>query len=147
MSLSEEIERLSQLHADGQITDEEFTRAKAKLIGGRKSTGVNQWCAYIHFGQLAGYVVPFAGFILPIALWQMKKDESPMIDRHGKSVANWLISGMLYGLICGILTLVVIGVAGLMVLGFAGVAFAILGGLKANEGELWKYPLTIEFLK
>ena len=70
-----------------------------------------------------------------------------MIDRHGKSVANWLISGMLYGLICGILTLVVIGVAGLMVLGFAGVAFAILGGLKANEGELWKYPLTIEFLK
>jgi len=28
-----------------------------------------------------------------------------------------------------------------------GIVFPIIGGMKANNGELWEYPLTIKFLK
>lgn len=31
----------------------------------------------------------------------------------------------------------------LMALGLATIIFAIIGGIKANEGELWEYPGTI----
>jgi len=32
-------------------------------------------------------------------------------------------------------------------LGVIGVVFPIIGGIKANNGQLWKYPLSIPFLK
>ena len=28
-----------------------------------------------------------------------------------------------------------------------GIVFPIIAGVKANNGELWEYPLTIKFLK
>jgi uncharacterized Tic20 family protein len=28
-----------------------------------------------------------------------------------------------------------------------GVVFPIIAGVKASNGEVWKYPLTIEFIK
>lgn len=36
MSLSHEIERLARLHQDGQLSDEEFSRAKARLLDGQR---------------------------------------------------------------------------------------------------------------
>jgi len=31
----------------------------------------NQWAMFIHFSILAGWVVPLAGLIVPILLWQI----------------------------------------------------------------------------
>ncbi|MEM7708342.1 MAG: DUF4870 domain-containing protein [Pseudomonadota bacterium] len=107
----------------------------------------NQWGMFIHFGILAGFVVPFAGLVVPIVLWQMKKDELPRVDAHGKVVVNWMLSSLIYGLVCGVLTLILIGALGFLALGIATVIFAIVGGIKANDGEIWEYPASIRFLK
>ncbi|MDJ0656295.1 MAG: DUF4870 domain-containing protein [Xanthomonadales bacterium] len=111
------------------------------------SREANQWAMFIHFSVLAGFIVPFAGLILPIVLWQLKKDEFPVIDDHGKVVVNWIISALIYSVVCFILTFVIIGIFGFMALGLATVLFAIIGGIKANNGELWEYPLTIKIIK
>jgi hypothetical protein len=34
-----------------------------------------------------------------------------------------------------------------MVLGILAVVFPIIGGIKANNGELWHYPMTINIIK
>ncbi len=107
----------------------------------------NQWAMFIHFSILAGFIIPFAGLILPIVLWQMKKEEYPIVDVHGKIVVNWLISSFLYGIVCAILTLLVIGIFGLFALAIATVVFAIIGGIKANDGEVWEYPLSLKLIK
>ncbi len=107
----------------------------------------NQWGMFIHFGLLAGFVVPFAGLVVPIVLWQMKKDELPRVDAHGKVVVNWILSSLIYGLVCGVLTLILIGALGFLALGLASIIFAIVGGIKANDGEVWEYPASIRFLK
>ncbi len=107
----------------------------------------NQWAMFIHFSIFAGFVIPFAGLVLPIVLWQLKKDEFPSVDAHGKVVVNWLISAVIYFLVSLVLTLVFIGVFGFMAIGLATLIFAIVGGIKANNGELWEYPLSIKFLK
>jgi hypothetical protein len=106
-----------------------------------------QWAMLLHFSLLAGFVVPFAGLIVPIIIWQLKKTEFPEIDAHGKVVVNWMISLIIYGAVCFLLSFILIGIPLLIVLGALAVIFPIIGGIKANNGELWKYPLSIPFLK
>lgn len=106
-----------------------------------------QWAMFLHLSQLAGYIIPLVGLIAPIVIWQMKKDEYPILDEHGKAVVNWIISELIYGAICFALIFIVIGFPMLMILGILAVVFPIIGGIKANNGELWHYPMTITILK
>jgi uncharacterized Tic20 family protein len=103
----------------------------------------NQWAMFIHFSILAGWVVPIAGLVVPIILWQMKKDDLPGIVPHAHIVLNWIVTSLVYGAICLVLMLVLIGFLGFIALGLVTVIYAIIGGLKANEGEVWEYPGTI----
>jgi uncharacterized Tic20 family protein len=106
-----------------------------------------QWAMFLHLSQLAGYIIPLVGLIAPIIIWQTKKEEYPILDEHGKAVVNWIISELIYGAICSVLLFVVIGFPMLMILGILAVVFPIIGGLKANNGELWHYPMTINIIK
>jgi uncharacterized Tic20 family protein len=102
---------------------------------------------FLHLSQLLNFLIPLAGIIAPIVLWQMKKDEIRGLDAHGKMVVNWMISCLIYAAVSGILSIVLIGFLGFIALGIMGLVFPIIGGIKANNGELWEYPLTIKFLK
>jgi uncharacterized Tic20 family protein len=62
-------------------------------------------------------------------------------------VVNWLISSLVYCAVSFVLTFVLIGILGFIAIGLMGIIFPIIGGIKANNGELWEYPLTIKFLK
>lgn len=103
------------------------------------------WAMALHLSVFAGYAIPFAGLVAPIIIWQVKKNEIPEIDVHGRIVANWILSSVIYLIGCIILSLVGIGV----LLGFAlfavGIIFPIIGAVKASSGEAWKYPLSIQF--
>ncbi|MEO8073360.1 MAG: DUF4870 domain-containing protein [Acidobacteriota bacterium] len=108
----------------------------------QKQTGM-----FLHLSQLINLIIPLGGIVAPILIWQLKKDEIPALDAHGKMVANWLISALIYGAISFVLTFVLIGILGFIALGIMGIVFPIIGGIKANKGELFEYPLTIKFLK
>ena len=102
---------------------------------------------FLHLSQLLNIVLPPAGIVVPIILWQIKKDEMPALDAHGKMVVNWLISSLIYFVVSLVLTIVLIGILGLITLAIMSIVFPIIGGIKANNGEFWEYPLTIKFLK
>jgi len=106
-----------------------------------------QWAMLLHLSLFSGYIVPGAGFAVPVLIWQLKKAEYPELEPHGINVVNWLISCVIYIVVCVILTFVVIGVPLLFLLGILGIVFPIIGAIKANSGEVWKYPLTISILK
>ena len=106
-----------------------------------------QWAMFLHFSQFCGFIVPILGLLVPIVIWQMKRVDLPSIDAHGKVVVNWLISVVIYGAICFVLVFVAIGIPLLYVLGLLGIIFPLVGGIKANQGEVWKYPLSFRFLK
>ena len=103
------------------------------------------WAMLLHLSVFAGYAVPIAGLVAPIVIWQVKKTDLPEIDLHGRNVVNWIISMMLYVVVSGLLVFLLIGIPLLIVLGIVGVAFPIIGAIKANDGEVWSYPLSIEF--
>jgi len=102
---------------------------------------------FLHLSQLINIIIPLGGVIVPIVIWQMKKDQMPAIDAHGKMVVNWLISSLIYWIVSGILALVLIGFIGMLALVILGIVFPIIGAIKANNGEFWEYPLTIKLIK
>jgi len=111
------------------------------------SKEARQWAMFLHFSLLAGFVIPFAGLIAPIVIWQVKKEEFPEITAHAYVIFNWLLSALIYGVVSLILVIVLIGIVGLWAIGLMTVVYAIIGGIKANDGELWVYPLSIQFFK
>ena len=106
-----------------------------------------QWAMFLHLSNLAGFIVPLAGWVLPIIIWQLKKEEMPGLDAHGKVVTNWILSEFIYATVSAILIIVLIGLPLLIALAVIGVIFPVIGGIKANNGEVWQYPLSIKFLK
>ena len=105
-----------------------------------------QWGMFLHMSLLLGFLIPVLGLVVPILIWQLKRDEFPGIDPHGKNVMNWIISFVIYGVGSAILCMVIIGIPMLMALGVCGIIFPIIGGIKANDSEVWEYPLAIKFL-
>jgi uncharacterized Tic20 family protein len=91
--------------------------------------------------------LPVVGWLAPVLIWQLKKDELPGLDAHGRVVVNWLISEIIYAVVCGLLCFVCVGIPLLVVLGIIGIVFPIIGGVKAQNGEAWSYPGSIRFLR
>ena len=161
MSVADEIEKLNQLRLSGAITDEEYQTAKSRLLGQGGPAGEapkpypappatamdeNSWSLMLHLSQLCGFLIPFAGLIVPIVLWQIKKDESAVVDRHGRIIANWMITAFIAGIVLFCLSFVLIGIPLLIILGLLCVVFPIIGGIKASNGEFWAYPMSYRFL-
>jgi uncharacterized Tic20 family protein len=118
------------------------SRARSSMAGWLSE---NEWAMMLHLSQFAGYVAPLLGFIVPILIWQILKDELPSLDRHGRVVMNWMVSSLLYAIVCVILTFALVGVPLLLILAVLAIVFPIIAALKANGGELWPYPLSIHF--
>ena len=108
---------------------------------------VRLWGMIMHLSQLANYLLPVAGIVAPIVLWQVKKTELPELDAHGKMIVNWLLSFMIYFFVSFLLVFIFIGFLFLAALFVLSIVFPIIGGIKANNGELWKYPLSITFFR
>lgn len=155
MDIPDQLQKLQDLREAGALSDDEFARAKTAILAGSapvarppasKEQQTRQWALLLHLSLLAGFLIPFAGLVVPILIWQLKKDDLPGIDPHGKVVANWIISEIIYAVACGVLALLVIGIPLLVALFAIGIVFPIIGGIKANDGIVWKYPLSIPFL-
>ena len=108
---------------------------------------LSSYCMLMHLSQFAGIIVPFGGIALPIIMWATNKDKSSIIDQHGKNILNWMISFYIYVSISAILILLIVGIFALIALGVIAVIFAIIGAVKANNKEIFNYPLSITFIK
>ena len=101
----------------------------------------------IHLGQFLGYAAPVLGWVVPLAIWLAKREEMPALDPHGKAVANWMLSELIYATVFIILAFFLVGIPLLFVLGILSVVFPVVGAVKASSGEVWKYPLSIPFFR
>ncbi len=105
------------------------------------------YCMLMHLSQLANFVIPLIGLALPIVMWVTNKDEFNTVDQHGKVIMNWILSCLIYYAVCTVLALALVGIVGFFVVALINFIFILIGAIKANNGELWKYPLSISFLK
>lgn len=101
-----------------------------------------------HLTPLAGFVLPALGTLLgPILWWALMKDKSPAVRDHGPEVINFAISLSIYTLACIPLIFLLIGIPLLIILTVGMIVMAIIGAVKAANGEYFRYPLILRFLK
>ncbi len=107
-----------------------------------------QMLMIMHLSQLLVLVSGIGGIVVPIILWQLKKDEIQDMDAQGKEVVNFQISLFIYYIIAGILCIVLIGFILIPIIILLNIIFPIIYGLKAKDGvKDIKYPMTIRFIK
>ncbi len=105
------------------------------------------WGMLCHLSAFAVFLFPALGNVIgPLIVWLIKKDESPFVDDQGKESLNFQISFTIYCLVASILIFVVIGIILLIALGIAFLVLVIIASIKANEGEEFRYPLTIRLI-
>ena len=106
-----------------------------------------QLLVFTHLSQLLDFVTGIGGFIVPLLLWLVKKDEVFDMDRHGKAILNFRISMFLYLLICiPFVLLFGLGLLGFIVVGLFYIIFPIINAVRASNNQQPNYPLIIKFL-
>lgn len=104
-----------------------------------------------HLSTLVAMVVSagWLSFVGPLILWALHKDKSSFVRASAAGAFNfnlsmWALS--IIGWICVItLILLPIGLILLLVSAVGQIVFHIIGAMRANRGELYRYPM--QFLK
>ncbi|AEA72054.1 MULTISPECIES: DUF4870 domain-containing protein [Pseudomonas] len=111
------------------------------------SKEARQWAMFCHLSALLGIWIPFGTLIGPLVLWQLKRESDPFIDAQGKEALNFQITVAIASAISLLLMVVVIGffLFGLVAIG--ALVLTIIGGVKANEGQPYRYPFTWRLVK
>ena len=142
-----------------------------------KQNNQNTNAFLIHISAFAGFLFPFGHIITPLIAWQTLKERSPFLDKHGKEAVNFNLSYTLYSFILTLTfipfamgtffrnfnnfdnfyidfdfnTNIILGFIGFGtitgIIYLAGIALVIIASLKAKDGESYKYPFTIKFIK
>ena len=106
------------------------------------------WAMFCHLGGLGGFIIPVVGSIIgPLIFWSIKRAEYPFVDDQGKEALNFQITVAIAGVVCFLLIFVVIGFFLLPVVGLLALIFTVIGAIKANSGEYYRYPLSIRLIK
>ncbi|MDT0632121.1 DUF4870 domain-containing protein [Rubrivirga sp. S365] len=106
------------------------------------------WAMVAHLSAFATFVLPSFGQIVgPLVVWLVKRDSSAFVADQAKEALNFQITITLAFVAAGILAFVLIGIPMLVVLGLAWLVLTVVGGVRANEGVRYRYPLTVRFVK
>lgn len=105
------------------------------------------WGMLAHVLALSGYVgVPLGNLLAPLVIWLVKKDQSQFVADQAKESLNFQISLTIYAIVSGLSILVLIGIVLLPLVLLAGAILTIVAAVKANNGEFYRYPLTIRLI-
>jgi hypothetical protein len=101
--------------------------------------------------MLAHLLVIFTGFIGPLIIWLVKKDQSPFVNQQGKEALNWAITiviGAVGSIIIGIIPFV--GILACVIYPaviVCNIVFGILSTITVNKGQPYRYPVCIRIIK
>ncbi len=125
----------------------------------------NNTAFLLHLSAFFGYMVPFGAIVGPLVIWEINKGKSDFVDANGKEAINFNLSYLLYTFLLG-LSIVpfairmilsefqhfdlfgiisLASIIGLLVI--AKFVLIIFAAVKANQGEVYHYPLTIKFIR
>lgn len=112
---------------------------------------LRQWKVILHLSSFAGMVIPLGNVLAPLILWLVKKPEMPALEQTGKDVLNYQISWSIWIIIAAVIG---IGASCLIVplvlpfgFGIAWIILTVIGAVKASNGEIYTFPLTLKFIQ
>jgi len=87
-----------------------------------------------------------ASFLGPILFLILADDDDELVKRNAKNSLNFQILIFIAFVVSGALTIVLIGLLMLPIVALIDLILVLMATLKANDGEVYKYPYTPEIL-
>jgi len=107
----------------------------------------NQLLLITHLSQLLNYITGFGGLIVPLIIWVTQKDKVESMDIHGKAILNFQLSIIVYSILSIPLILVFgLGFITLILIAILAFVMPIINAIKASNGVLPSYPLSLNFV-
>jgi hypothetical protein len=125
-----------------QLDEPVVTAAGHELTSDEK-----QWAMLCHLSALLALVIG-VGIVGPLVCWLAKKDTSRFVDAHGKESVNFQLNMLIYVLISIPIGIATCGFGFILTaaLGVYGIVMPIIAGMKANSGEMYRYPYTFRLI-
>lgn len=144
----------------GEVPPPSPATSASRTYGG-VSSGDRNMAMLCHLISFVGIVIPFGNILGPLVVWLIQREKSPFVDEHGKESINFQLSlivysfvGVLLLVVSAILVIVFIGIFMLVIVGLIVLALfvfslivVIVASVRASNGEMYRYPLSIRFLK
>jgi uncharacterized Tic20 family protein len=114
--------------------------------GAAPSSSERSYAVVIH---LSTFFAPLLG---PLVLWLLQKDESRFADHHGREALNFHITQLLIGFVLTLFCVCTLGIGIVVTLPLAfalavlDLVATIFAAIRAHEGVLWRYPLTLRLI-
>lgn len=109
------------------------------------------WSMLAHLSSLAGLLFSglgfICGFIGPLVIWLLKKDQSHIVAENAKEALNFNITYTIYSLIAMLLVFLVIGIILIPIVYVVWIVFAIIAAVKSNQGQYYRYPFIFRFIQ
>jgi uncharacterized Tic20 family protein len=99
------------------------------------------------WAMLCHLLAIFTGFLAPLIIWLIKKDEEAFVNDHGKEALNFQITVAIAMVVSWLLMVAVIGCFLMPAVWIVDIVFCILASIKANSGQAYRYPVSIRFIK
>lgn len=104
------------------------------------------WAMLAHLlSFVAAYL--FLGFVAPLIVLLVFGPRSAYVRAHAVESLNFNLSWLLYGIVAVVLIIIGIGILILIALGLAYLVLVVIASVRANNGEFFRYPLTIRFIR
>ncbi|GGD57114.1 DUF4870 domain-containing protein [Pseudoxanthomonas indica] len=96
--------------------------------------------------HLLGILTSFIG---PLVIWLINKDKNPnsFVVDQSKEALNFQITLVIVYIIGIILSVILIGALINLLAWLACIIFSIVGAVKANSGEAYRYPFALRLIK
>ncbi len=118
-----------------------FTGQPTEKPTGSPSQDERTWALLAHLSSLIG------GFLGPLIVWLVKKDESPFVRDQAKEALNFQIAVLIALFIAGAAMLVLVGFLLVPIIAIANIVYTILAAMEANKGVAYRYPYTIRLIQ
>ena len=108
---------------------------------------------FAHLSALLGGIVTagWAGclgcFIGPLVIWLVKKETMPFVDDQGKEALNFQLTLLIAYVIGVVSSFFFVGFLVILAAAVLAVVFSIMAAVAASNGQYYRYPLTIEFVR
>ena len=96
------------------------------------------------FALLGGGIL---GFIVPLIIFLIKKDESPFVRDQAAHSLNFQLLLLIGYVISSVLMIVLIGYLFWFALWVTSIVLGIMGGMAANRGEWYRFPFNVNWVQ
>ena len=100
-----------------------------------------QWAMLCHLSAMLMYCTVIGGFIAPLVIWLLKRDEMPFVADQGRETLNFQITTLLALIVGGLLAIVLIGFVIIGAVLLFHFIVTIIATVKVSEGVLYRYPI------